>query len=495
MTEHASYIYTTYSEYLSLSNDQILQVGWNNIEDSNPIPSFDESLLINLCADAKNIFENEDILLKINGDTTFVGDIHGSFHDLLRILNYVAATPNKILFLGDYVDRGNFSLECITLLFTYKVLYPDKYFLLRGNHEFDSSCCQYGFKKEILNYHNPQKIDKSPSKPIPTNYDPTHINLDEELKKASKKSESPEKLCDTYFANHVNIYCYKYTENLYDSFIEAFSYLPIAAIVNNTTFCIHGGLSPQLDKIEKIESIKRPIYDFDQNQLLTDLLWSDPSPDIEHFFCDNPRGMGKLFNKTATLTFLKNNNLQRIVRAHECINKGFDLKFSEKCITVFSASSYDKDLGNKSSIIELFEKDDTLDSIIFSPINRLKKFDTFYYKVKSFENSEQKAPVLARYMSGPMYDSDKSEQNSDHSKSLANKKTSSRRRASFSLKIPFNTGLKLGNIKSNCPFSPKDSSHNNIPHLNNWRFSDESARESSLTNRACLPTLSKKFNV
>ena len=106
MTEHASYIFATYSKYLSLPIDQIDQIGLNIAEDSNPIPSFDEKLLINLCSEAKNIFENEDIILKIEGNTTFVGDIHGSFHDLVRILNYTSRTPNKVLFLGDYVDRG-----------------------------------------------------------------------------------------------------------------------------------------------------------------------------------------------------------------------------------------------------------------------------------------------------------------------------------------------------------------------------------------------------
>lgn len=79
--------------------------------------------------------------------------------------------------------------------------------------------------------------------------------------------------CDKYFADHSHIHCYKYTEKLYESFLDAFSYLPIAAVVNSTSFCIHGGISPHLDNIKKITKfIQRPIYSFDQNQLLTDLL-------------------------------------------------------------------------------------------------------------------------------------------------------------------------------------------------------------------------------
>lgn len=157
MTKHASYIFQTYSTLLNLSLDQLLQLGRNQSDDPNPIPSFDENLLINLCSEARSVFEQENIILEIDDDTIVVGDIHGSFHDLLRILNYIQSDNSKILFLGDYVDRGSFSIECITILFALKVSFPDKYFLLRGNHEFDAMCSHYGFKKEILNYHKSKK--------------------------------------------------------------------------------------------------------------------------------------------------------------------------------------------------------------------------------------------------------------------------------------------------------------------------------------------------
>lgn len=499
MTEHASYVYSTYSKYFTLTPEEIFRIGRNNVDDSNPIPSFDENLLINLCGDAKRIFESEEIVLKITGDTIFVGDVHGSYHDLIRILNHITQTEStkkqqKILFLGDYVDRGSFSIECMTLLLTMKILYPQKFFLLRGNHEFESTCTQYGFKKEILNYHNPQKIEKiEKTEQIKIEKVTNTINLDEELSK-KEKPEKTGKLCDAYFENHVNIYCYKYSERLYDAFIECFSFLPIAAIVNDTTFCIHGGLSPQLDKIENIDKmIKRPIFDFSQNQLLTDLLWSDPSPENGNLFCENPRGMGKLFNKTATLTFLKNNNLKRMIRAHECINDGFQMNFSEKCITVFSASSYDRNLGNKSAIVELFEQDDRLDSVVFCPFSRLHKFDTLYYKVKCFDDSNLntlKAPVLSKFLSGQLFDQEKSDSNYEVKYPLM--MSSRKRRASFNQTITFNTGFKP--IKKNqCPLSPKDLSRNNIPRLNTWRFSDDSARESSSFNPASLPFLNKKL--
>lgn len=129
------------------------------MSNGNPIPSFDEQLLIKLCEDASKIFQKEDNIIELNGDLIIVGDIHGSFHDLLRNLNFSQkdSVSQRYFFLGDYVDKGSFSLECITLLFTLKILEPNRYFLLRGNHEFDSFANLYGFKKEILNCHNPKK--------------------------------------------------------------------------------------------------------------------------------------------------------------------------------------------------------------------------------------------------------------------------------------------------------------------------------------------------
>lgn len=93
------------------------------------IPSFDEELIIDLCFNAQNIFQKESNILELEGDLIVVGDIHGSLHDLLRILKFIQEGKFNVLFLGDYVDRGNFSLECITLLYALKIIYPDQYYI------------------------------------------------------------------------------------------------------------------------------------------------------------------------------------------------------------------------------------------------------------------------------------------------------------------------------------------------------------------------------
>lgn len=404
--KHASYVLEAYSNFKNLTLDQLLQIGANQTQDPNPIPSFDELLLKNLCDDAKKVFLNEYNVLKIEGDVIVVGDIHGSYHDLLRILNFTESHTNfKVIFLGDYVDRGCFSLECITLLFSLKIKFPYKYFLLRGNHEFDSLCSTYGFKKEILNYHNPKKkyhyyySEQIVEEKIYEEQNDFEFGS-EKVEENDEPLVSHEVLCDNYFANHANMNCYKYTEDLYYAFIEAFNYMPIAAVVNKTSLCLHGGLSPLFDKIDRInKNIQRPIDDYDKNQLLCDILWGDPSAKITSSLESNPRGRGKLFGCNFLTNFLKTNGLTRLIRAHECVRDGVCEMFNEKCITVFSASSYSEEYKNRSGILKIFQKKDRIESVSFKPLNRLEKCDALYYKVRSFNVIDEKPskPVFFQY--------------------------------------------------------------------------------------------------
>ena len=145
MEEISSYILSAYSFIFENSPDKYLDAGYKS-KNGNPLPSFDENLLIDLGSKAERIFANENNVLELEGDFIIVGDIHGSIHDLLRILNFTQTQKSKVLFLGDYVDRGNFSLECITILFALKVAYPDIFYLIRGNHEFDSICSHMASK-------------------------------------------------------------------------------------------------------------------------------------------------------------------------------------------------------------------------------------------------------------------------------------------------------------------------------------------------------------
>jgi serine/threonine-protein phosphatase PP1 catalytic subunit len=89
-----------------------------------------------LCVMIKSIMIEQPMLLELEAPIQICGDTHGQFTDLLTIFK-LFGTPDKrnYLFLGDYVDRGKQSLECICLLMAYKIKYPNNFFMLRGNHE------------------------------------------------------------------------------------------------------------------------------------------------------------------------------------------------------------------------------------------------------------------------------------------------------------------------------------------------------------------------
>jgi serine/threonine-protein phosphatase PP1 catalytic subunit len=127
-----------------------------------------------LCQKAREIFMSQPILLELEApikicgkimmfhyvdivalsySTIFfryvLGDIHGQYYDLLRLFEYGGFPPEaNYLFLGDYVDRGKQSLETICLLLSYKIKYPENFFILRGNHEYASINRIYGFYDE-----------------------------------------------------------------------------------------------------------------------------------------------------------------------------------------------------------------------------------------------------------------------------------------------------------------------------------------------------------
>lgn len=378
MLKSAQYILSSYSFIYTSPLEKLLQVGYQT-KNGNLIPSFDEKLLVDLCSEAQETLMNESNILDINDDVIIVGDIHGNFHDLLRILKFVQLNDQKVLFLGNYVNHGNFSLECMTLLFALKVMYPNKFYLIRGSHEFDSMCSQYGFKDEICNSHSSKKTIRTNN----NENDPSQINQ-----------------YDEYYSNCKNLNFYKYTSKLYHAFIKTFSYLPIGAIVNKTTFCVHGGLSPLFTKIDSLNTmIDRPIYNFEDNQLLSDLLWSEPFHNVHYLFDKKASGRGNFFNRECVSNFLNENSLNRIIRSNQYSQNGLIKSFDDQCITVFSSSAFDKKYqDNCSSVLQLFQNDDTIQITTFPPIKRLEKSEAVYYKVEPLNTNLKKIPFCFSFV-------------------------------------------------------------------------------------------------
>ena len=247
---------------------------------------------------AYQILKNEDSMLKISAPLYICGDIHGQYYDLLRVFDILSYPPkSKFLFLGDYVDRGKQSLECLLLLLCLKIKYPSKIFLLRGNHESEALNKIYGFYDECK--------------------------------------------------RRISVKCFKKITNL-------FNILPITALIDENILCMHGGLSEDLKKLEQLNKIARPTEIPDEG-LLCDLVWSDPSDELSEPFGENERNVSVTFSKKVVEEFTEKNGLDLICRAHQVVEEGFQFFAGMKLITVFTAPNYMGEFDNNGGILEVGE--------------------------------------------------------------------------------------------------------------------------------------------
>ncbi|KAH8584532.1 serine threonine phosphatase alpha [Cryptosporidium sp. chipmunk genotype I] len=273
--------------------------------------------VIQLCEMVFSIVKQEDMVLKLRTPVKVYGDIHGQYYDLMRLFhNYKAPISEELedifeakgdidstdyLFLGDYVDRGSHSLETICLLFALKIRYPRQIHLIRGNHEDPIVNSLYGFKDECR-------------------------------RRLREDTDDP--------------------ESCWNWFNRVFEYLPVGAIIEDRILCIHGGIGGSIHKVEQIKEIQRPLRpsqtpQTEYEQRILDLLWSDPTDNdsLEGIVPNDtrdPDGCGFIvkFGPDRVIQFLCENNLDLIIRAHECVQDGFERFAGGKLITLFSATDY-----------------------------------------------------------------------------------------------------------------------------------------------------------
>lgn len=301
------------------------------------------------------MFEEENRMVEVRSPVFVIGDIHGNLEDLMTLESRLwPSVPflfgNNYLFLGDYVDRGKWSFECVLYLFCLKLLAPNKVTLLRGNHEVRSMHEQYGYEQEV-----------------------------------------------------VTKYGYDYGKRLYEMTIRVFDRLPCCARVDNAIFCCHGGipyssLGKPITQINQLvpKCITNPDV---QQDILWEILWSDPIEDRkmrEHYELEvnmlaaqqkqnkslrrnskrgksqddsgtqqqqqsmqmtprevmltqlytygylpnQRRGTAFFYNELAFDMFSVSNRISHMIRAHEVPLEGYRLNFHNRCITVFSCSHY-----------------------------------------------------------------------------------------------------------------------------------------------------------
>ncbi|PPS15718.1 hypothetical protein GOBAR_AA04853 [Gossypium barbadense] len=265
--------------------------------------------IADLCESAEKIFAAEPTVLQLKAPIKIFGDLHGQFGDLMRLFDEYGApsTAGDIayidyLFLGDYVDRGQHSLETITLLLALKVEYPHNVHLIRGNHEAADINALFGFRIE----------------------------------------------CIERMGERDGIWAWHRINRL-------FNWLPLAALIEKKIICMHGGIGRSINHVEQIENLQRPITMEAGSIVLMDLLWSDPTEnDSVEGLRPNARGPGLVtFGPDRVMEFCNNNDLQLIVRAHECVMDGFERFAQGHLITLFSATNYCGTANNAGAILVL----------------------------------------------------------------------------------------------------------------------------------------------
>ncbi|KAH0573019.1 Serine/threonine-protein phosphatase [Spironucleus salmonicida] len=240
------------------------------------------------------VLQNEPNLLQVPAPLTIVGDLHGQFSDFLEMLKVTGIPPyTNYLFLGDFVDRGLQSLETVLTVFSAKLAFPNRVFLLRGNHETKQMGDFYGFYAECISRYN--------------------------------------------------------SVSIYNAFNEVFQFLPIAAVVGGKILAVHAGLSPMAETLTEIAEIEKG----QENDVLTDLMWSDP--DTRPGYGKSMRGAGYTFGQDVTESFLRENGLKLLVRGHQMVLDGYQWQHGKQVVTVFSAPNYCYRSGNKAAVMEIQE--------------------------------------------------------------------------------------------------------------------------------------------
>lgn len=376
MIDVATHVLNSYASLFALDDERYDSVGR-----AIPLPKHKESDILEMCTLIIDKMKSEHVFLQVQSPCVIVGDLHGNIVDLLRILHKNGPIEStKYVFLGDYVDRGDFSIQVIVLLMAMYLKYPDNVTLIRGNHEFTKINREYGLYEECM-----------------AEYENTKVWM---------------------------------------SLNEAFCYFPIGCLIDENIFCIHGGLSDHMTKLEEINKLKKPISDFNEHKILYGLLWSDPDNNAKGFQ-ESQRGNGVAFGRFALKKFMEDNNLVHIFRAHQCVRDGTENFANGLLITVFSSSNY---CGMKNSGANLILADKTISQHTFEPIDAVTRsechFSTIQRSLKSPFGERHCVAILAV----PTLNSIKNKKRMSYSNCL------------------LNTGAKL--------MSPHPSPHNSIqsPH-------------------------------
>ncbi|KAJ6225428.1 hypothetical protein RDWZM_003973 [Blomia tropicalis] len=267
--------------------------------------------ILNVCNNVREMALKMPRVVHCSSPIYVFGDVHGNFKDLMiydHLFWRIApiGCVNNLLFLGDYVDRGDHSVECVIYLFCMMLLLPGKVVLLRGNHEIRHIQQQFTFQRECM--------DK--------------------------------------FGNAIG-------SQLWEAFNVVFDCFPVCAVIDEQIFASHGGIPSTTIRLESLYDIPVPMPNPMECKVAWEMLWNDPVDNDEyklflslypskdnfpmcpHGYSPNmKRGTAFYYSEEAVDFFSNINEIATIIRAHEVMPLGYQYMMDGKVTTIFSCSNY-----------------------------------------------------------------------------------------------------------------------------------------------------------
>jgi serine/threonine-protein phosphatase PP1 catalytic subunit len=269
-----------------------------------------------ILSEARKILNEENLLLEFSNEVKkqiyIIGDIHGNLESLSKMIDlFKLNKPQLVIFLGDIVDRGPNQLECLITVLILKILEPNIYFLLKGNHETLDMNKYYGFHQEFTER----------------------------------------------FQNEAN----------FDEILDLYNALPYVARINKQIICVHGGIPEDIDFLNKLNGLKtKDLYKHWKNlsEQLLQITWNDPKENIEGFI-ESFRGPGiKFFGEDVFEEFMEKNNLKYLIRSHEMFQEGYRWFFKYRLLSIFSSENYGGYSRNPGSYVIINENNEVMAKLL-----------------------------------------------------------------------------------------------------------------------------------
>ena len=269
----------------------------------------DKTYISNLINEALSQLKASSPLIKLRSPVKIFGSINGQYNDLMRYFS-LFGRPSELkgdiescdyLFLGNFTNRGAFSLETVCLLLALKIKYNGHFHLLRGNQEDIEISKLYGLADECK-----EKLKEDINQP----------------------------------------------NSIFQQLCNLFEYLPLAAVINNQIFCAHSGISKNGLYLKEIQRLTFPIK-IKSCQIAKDLLWNTPNiyenTNFNKLFPIEYKP--EQFNANSLDTLFNNNKLKLMIRSHDVCQKGIGNCFGDRIITIFSSTNYCGVYQNAGAII------------------------------------------------------------------------------------------------------------------------------------------------